>query len=185
MIIGIISDTHNMVLPSLYKLMSDVEMLIHAGDLENIRVLPEIQAICHNIIRVSGNRDFDEYPPEREYRVFEEKGIRFFVVHNLTTPTRLLGKNSILIQKLQPDIVVFGHMHAPYIEARNGTLFLNPGQAGWGRNSTQTALKVYLEEQQIVCHLYKLGQNESSLIANHIFLVNHSRNHARIFEKYI
>lgn len=183
MIIGIISDTHNLVLPSLYSLMSDVEMLIHAGDLENTHILPEIQAICHNLVRVAGNLDYNEYPPEPEYRIFKEKGIRFFLVHNLTTPTRILGRNSLIIEKYKPDIVVFGHMHVPYIEVRNGTLFLNPGQAGWGRSSTQTALKVHLVEQQIVCLLYKLGETESSLISNHTFIVNPNRNYARIVQK--
>jgi|SRR3990170_5714197 len=180
--IGIISDTHNLVLPSLYQLFSDINLLIHAGDVESSRVLPEIKAICSNLVRVAGNRDFDEYPPEREYRIFTEQGLKFFVVHNLTTPSHMLGKNKLLIEQHRPDIVVFGHMHIPFIELRQGTLVLNPGQAGWGKNRTRTALKVKLNGQRIVCQLYTLEETTASLTSNHTFLVDSSLSYGRIIK---
>jgi len=175
MIIGIISDTHNLVLPSLYPLFAYADMLIHAGDVESSSVVPQIQAICRNLIRVAGNRDLDEYPPEREYSIFKEHGVKFFVVHNLTTPNRILGKNKLLIDQHKPDIVVFGHMHTPFIEVHHGTLFLNPGQAGWGKNNTRTALKVQFKGQHICCQLYTLEETKSSLTSNHNFLIDPNR----------
>jgi predicted phosphodiesterase len=52
----------------------------------------------------------------------EIDGFRIYVLHILTELDPQAADNV--------DAVIYGHSHQPKIEAKNGTLFFNPGSAG-------------------------------------------------------
>lgn len=127
--IGVISDTH---LPGyderLSKIVSpyfgDVDFIIHAGDLVDLRVLDifaehEIKAVC-------GNMDYPsvkETLPEQLF--FEIRGFKFGVIHGWGSPSGI--EERILAKTGKADCIVYGHTHNPACHKKDGVFFFNPG----------------------------------------------------------
>lgn len=126
----IISDTHG-EMPLEIKNM-DFDTVIHAGDIGDAAFFGALGAAAgeKNIYAVSGNTDFilSGYLPESVSA--EIGGIKFFIVHNLTAPHRILPANESAIDSAHAEIVVFGHTHTPLVEERGGKIFINPGSLG-------------------------------------------------------
>jgi len=127
--IGVISDTHLSGYDERLKKVvnehfSDVDIVIHAGDLVDLRVLDifagkEVKAVC-------GNMDYPSVKEKLPEQVlFEIKGFKFGVVHGWGTPggieERILAKTGNL------DCIVYGHTHKPVCHKAEGVLFFNPG----------------------------------------------------------
>jgi putative phosphoesterase len=167
--IGVISDTHNIIASPLYMLFADIDLLVHGGDLDHPNTIPELESLCHHIERVAGNCDMYEYPAQPLYRFFTQQGIRFFVVHNLTTPDRIQKHNMQLISELNPHLVIFGHTHNPIIEQRNDHIFINPGQGGRGTALQNSAALIHIEKEQIVCEIYKIYNSSSEKLIQKVF----------------
>ena len=167
--IGVISDTHNSIVNPLYILFSDIDLLIHAGDLDHPNTVPELESLSHNIKRVAGNCDVYEYPSQPRYLYFTCDNIRFFVVHNLTTPHNIQQSNRELIATLKPHFIIFGHTHKPLIEERNGYIFINPGQGGQGTAPHNSAAIINIEKEQIVCEIYNTQNSHDEKIVQKIF----------------
>jgi putative phosphoesterase len=122
-LIGVISDTHGLLRPQAVQALEGVELIIHAGDIGDPKILRALKRIAP-VHAVRGNTDRGDWaadlPPTR---VVEVGGVHLYVLHELFTldldPTAA-GINA----------VIFGHSHEPHIERQNGVLFLNPGSAG-------------------------------------------------------
>jgi putative phosphoesterase len=154
--IGVISDTHiphrlKEMPPRVYELLAGCEMILHAGDLEDIHILEPLRRIAP-VYAVRGNvhwqsssgaHDQDLPPaltlPFHGHTLYMTHGhINFArtmldkVNHIRTNPT-LSQINHIIIQRLarikpaEANIVVFGHTHKPCAERIAGTLYFNPG----------------------------------------------------------
>ena len=126
----VISDTHGEMPLDINKIGFDV--MIHAGDIGNPAFFRQLDASIgeRNLFAVCGNTDFllCEYLPET---ISTEIGnTRFFVVHNLTAPHRILPANESAIKENCSGIVVFGHTHIPALAERDGRIFINPGSLG-------------------------------------------------------
>lgn len=117
----IISDTHGLIRPEVIDAISEVDHVIHAGDVDNLNTYLELNAY-ENMNIVSGNNDFFADLPMFLELTFAGK--KFFVVHDKDhIPRNLSGV----------DVVIFGHSHKAFKEERNGVLYLNPGSAGRAR----------------------------------------------------
>jgi uncharacterized protein len=121
--IGVISDTHGLLRPEAVKALKGVELIIHAGDVGNPKVLANLARIAP-VQAVRGNTDRGEWaadlPPTR---VVEVGGVHLYVLHELfclDLDPAAAGINA----------VIFGHSHSPHLERKNGVLYLNPGSAG-------------------------------------------------------
>jgi putative phosphoesterase len=142
--IGIVADTHDRVLPSLYDALAGVDEILHAGDVCRADVLAELEAIAP-VLAVHGNCDaralVERLPAER--RLVRE-GVVIHVVHghragrgDVDGIARLAGVveadaagSRRKPARGAPDLVVFGHSHEPCDEVRGRTRFFNPGTAG-------------------------------------------------------
>ncbi|MBP5406824.1 metallophosphoesterase family protein [bacterium] len=126
----VISDTHGEMPLNINKI--DFDVMIHAGDIGNPAFFREIDSAIgeKNMLAVYGNTDsvLCEYLPETVST--EIGGTKFFIVHNLTAPHRILSSNESAIKSNRSEIVVFGHTHIPAVEERGGILFVNPGSLG-------------------------------------------------------
>jgi uncharacterized protein len=130
--VGVVSDTHipsrgRFLPPALFQKLSDVDLILHAGDLVEESVLDELTLLAP-VEAVAGNMD----PPALQERLGHRKLIQIGpvsvgLVHGDgikgTTPGRAL--EAFLAWK--PDLVVFGHSHYPIYEDREGILLFNPG----------------------------------------------------------
>ncbi|HNU98899.1 MAG: metallophosphoesterase family protein [Verrucomicrobia bacterium] len=124
--LGIISDTHNFLDPQVKSLFAGVDHILHGGDIGLPRIIMELEAIAP-VTAVIGNADSGL--SLRETEVIELFGRRF-LVHHVVEPRRLADSLRRQIDRVQPDVVVFGHTHKPFRERIGETLFLNPGSAG-------------------------------------------------------
>lgn len=124
--IGIISDTHGLFREVLKDIFSGVEMILHAGDIGDEKVLFELNNIAHTIA-VYGNTDNINiryhYPKTKQITFFDRS---IYLLHNLEWLDIVPSSAGI-------DIVIHGHTHIPEIIYEDGVLFLNPGSAGQKR----------------------------------------------------
>ena len=133
--IGLVSDTHiptraRSLPKALFTVFQDVQLILHAGDLVEARVLAELGTLAP-VYAVGGNMD----PPEIKARLGRKKLIRIGthaigLIHGdgLAGTTRRRAEEAFAA--LHPDAIVFGHNHAPLCEYNSmGILLFNPGSA--------------------------------------------------------
>jgi putative phosphoesterase len=126
--VGIISDTHGLLRPEVFKHFEGVEHILHAGDVGPADLLAELEAIAP-VTAVWGNTDGWEIRSRVvEVARVELGGVRVVVVHGMQvgspTPARVVEAYP------GAELVVFGHSHRPVIERVDGVLAVNPGSAG-------------------------------------------------------
>jgi putative phosphoesterase len=129
--IGVISDTHlagadERLKKIIAEHFSDVNLILHAGDLVNLSVLDmfedkEVKAVCGNM----------DYPSVKEnlpeQLIFEIKGFKFGLIHGWGAPW---GMEKKLLERLgKLDCIVYGHTHKPANHKIDDVLFFNPGSA--------------------------------------------------------
>ncbi|MCX5850215.1 MAG: metallophosphoesterase family protein [Deltaproteobacteria bacterium] len=129
--IGVISDTHltdydDKMRRSVAEHFRDVDMILHAGDMVDLRVLKifgekEVKAVCVNIDNYSVR---EKYP---EHLLFEIKGIKFLLIHGWGSPWGIEDKISDGFKNV--DCIVYGHTHKPANHKKGKVLFFNPGSA--------------------------------------------------------
>jgi len=128
--IGIVSDTHDRVLPSLHAALAAVDEILHAGDIASEEALAEIGTIAP-VTAVGGNMDerplADRLPKEA---ILERAGVRIALVHG-----HRIGRASVddLARRYRDRgvyLVIWGHIHEPVSELRDGVRYFNPGTAG-------------------------------------------------------
>ena len=129
--IGVISDTHlsgydARLARIVAQHFKDVDFILHAGDLVDLRVLDIFAG--KEVKAVSGNMDNmpvkDKLP---EQLIFEIKGFKIGLIHGWGSP---LGIEEKLLAKLgDVNCVVYGHTHKPSNYKENGILFFNPGSS--------------------------------------------------------
>jgi len=133
--IGVISDTHGLLRPTVEKALKDVELIIHAGDIGNAVVLSALTQIAP-VAAVRGNMDKGAWAqklPVQEVVTVGETLI--YVVHDLDQidlNPRAAGFRA----------VISGHSHIPRVIEQNGVLYLNPGSAGPRRFKLPISLAV-------------------------------------------
>ena len=126
---GIVSDTHIPVRASslpdeLNTIFSGVDKIIHAGDLEDPRVLDDLAAIAP-VTAVAGNMDHSVYglPVKKSLTI---GSIKIGIMHGAGGP-----KNNIrpfLLKQLPGhDIIIYGHTHEAFWGEEGGIWFMNPG----------------------------------------------------------
>jgi hypothetical protein len=126
--IGIISDTHGLLRPQVFDVFQGVEHILHAGDIGNVDIITELQAIAP-VTAVWGNADGWEVRGRvPEVAEVELGGVRVAVIHGMQVGSPTPEK----IAALHPGagLVVFGHSHRPLIKQVGATLAVNPGSAG-------------------------------------------------------
>jgi hypothetical protein len=129
--VGVISDTHltgydDKVRKCIVEHFSDVDMILHAGDLVDLNVLDifkgkEVKAVCGNM----DSHSVKEKLPE--YLLFEIKGFKFALIHGWGSPWGIEEK--ILARFNDVDCIVYGHTHKPANYKKGKVLFFNPGSA--------------------------------------------------------
>jgi putative phosphoesterase len=132
--IGIVSDTHDRVLPALHAALAGVDEILHAGDIVGAEALAEIEAIAP-VTAVRGNMD-DRALAERlpEELLVTRDGVRIALVHGHrvghASVDDLVARFDSRLDSERPALVIWGHIHEPVSELRNGVRYFNPGTAG-------------------------------------------------------
>lgn len=125
MVIGLISDTHNLVRASVHTALAGVSVILHAGDVGEPMVLAELETIAP-VHAVFGNTDEPYYPLIASY-VHTVGSVRIHVSHGheLGAPTP-----ELLLAAYAEEVLVYGHTHRQLVTRADGRLVVNPGAAG-------------------------------------------------------
>jgi len=158
--IGVISDTHirpggrRLLPPRIFDLFASVDLIFHAGDLNTMQVVADLEAIAP-VVAVHGNNDDGEVmarlPPTRQMQIEEcwiglahgDRGHPQFTRSTAKTPANALSWFEGV------DCVVFGHSHrslVEWLELPGGRVLLfNPGSPTdkrWGPHHSCGLLRV-------------------------------------------
>jgi len=121
--IGVISDTHGLVRKSVLKSFKSVDLIVHAGDVGEPKVLDTLQTVA-KVHPVRGNVDGGKWTNNLPLTEVVEVGqVYLYVLHDL-------GSLELDPAAAGFNAVISGHSHIPMIEKRDDILYLNPGSAG-------------------------------------------------------
>lgn len=129
-----LSDTHiptraPFISPRIYELFEGAELILHAGDLVEMKMLAGLASIAP-VEAVAGNMD----PPELaralgRCKIICTGTIIIGLVHGDGEPGISVEKLRAAFMAYKPQVIVFGHSHQPYKMEQAGVLMFNPGSA--------------------------------------------------------
>jgi uncharacterized protein len=151
-LIGLVSDTHGLVRPSIFGALAGVELILHAGDVGD-GVLEELGVIAP-VRAVRGNTDRSDDPELVPAIEMEHEGVRIHVSHGhevgSPTPQKLLATYSA-------DLIVFGHTHRQIVVNVEGRWVVNPGAAGQRRFKLEPSVaRLRIERGQVGIEIVEL-----------------------------
>jgi uncharacterized protein len=148
--IGLISDTHlpdrlHALPPVLPTIFEGCDLLLHAGDVGELRVLDELGRIAP-LVAVHGNDDTAEAQRELpEQQVISSSRRRILLWHSHDPDPAaerslrqadawppVLARLRRRAQRAGATIAVFGHTHVPLLHEAGGVLLVNPGALASG-----------------------------------------------------
>jgi putative phosphoesterase len=129
--IGVISDTHledydDRMRQCVDKHFSDVDMILHAGDMVDLKILEifgkkDVKAVCGNMDNSSVKKMFPEH------LLFDINGFKFLLIHGWGSPWGIEEKIADRFKDV--NCIVYGHTHKPANHKKGNVLFFNPGSA--------------------------------------------------------
>lgn len=133
MLIGVISDTHipecaRKIPKAVLDEFRKVDMVLHAGDLVELRVLDELAQACPKVRAVCGNMDGEaarQALPVKD--IIQAEGFKIALMHGYGHPDKLLEVMKKEFAPERPDVVIFGHSHRALSEESAGVIYFNPG----------------------------------------------------------
>lgn len=147
--IGVISDTHGLFDRAILRHFQDVDHILHAGDIGGVDVIEQLKTLAP-VTAVSGNVDGYEESGVQAEAVIELAGRRIAIRHILYEGGRLTSAGRAFLERVQPDICIFGHTHQPKAEWRGATLLFNPSSAGPKRFTLPRGLGLLTIERETV-----------------------------------
>lgn len=130
--VGVLADTHFRTLKDGLALLESlllgpfagVEIILHAGDLGDTRILDGYLPVP--LLGVRGNTDgADARLPER--RVVELAGFRIGLIHGWGPMAGLEARVRREFAATALDCLIYGHSHLPACHREGGVLVFNPG----------------------------------------------------------
>ncbi len=125
--IGILSDTHTKsgrARRALDHLLDEgAEFIIHAGDIVKPEHLEELERCGRRYVAVYGNNDAHLHAFHNRYHLVQEP--HYFKL----AQTRFKLMHLPFYMSPDTEVVLFGHTHTFECDFKNGTLYLNPGEA--------------------------------------------------------
>lgn len=132
--IGVVSDTHCRAVrelsPQILDGLSSMDLLVHAGDYDEVSLLDELRALGIPFHGVYGNMDGPEVRrlvPSSE--VFEVEGFRIGITHPPDGGPPFGIERRVKKKLPEVDVIIFGHTHFVKNRLKGKVLYLNPGTA--------------------------------------------------------
>jgi len=159
--IGLISDTHSYLDPTVFEHFKNCDEIWHAGDFGNIEIANELNSF-KPLKGVYGNIDgYDIKSVYPEQLVFKCEKVKVMMRHIGGYPPRYNPetKKEILIHK--PQLFISGHSHILKImyDDKLNCLHINPGAAGkHGWQKVRTLVRFAIDEKDIKdCEVIELN----------------------------
>jgi putative phosphoesterase len=123
-LIGVISDTHGHLPSGVAKAFKKVDLIVHAGDIGDKRVLAKLEKIAP-VLAVRGNMDYGNWASQLPATEIMKIGHMALAVTHIA---HHLNENPV---KAGYTAVISGHTHRPDVYEKNGITFINPGSASF------------------------------------------------------
>ena len=131
--IAVLADTHvnklEYVPEKMLNVLSTVDLIIHAGDFTDVRLLEELKEL-REVKAVQGNMDSRELKtvlPVKEIVEIENK--RIGIIHGSGAPWGIEERVRKMFELDRIDVIVYGHSHRSQNKVIGDILFFNPGKA--------------------------------------------------------
>lgn len=151
--IGLLSDTHSVLLPSIADFLKNSDEIWHAGDWGSIEVYNQLNTITHVIRGVYGNIDGAHFSPKLpENNIFNCESVRVLITHIGGYPGNYQARVRKLIAEEKPKLYIAGHSHILKViyDKKYQCLHLNPGAAGKsGFHKVITAMRFEINGDKI------------------------------------
>jgi uncharacterized protein len=151
--IGLISDTHGSIPARVLDLFEGVDLILHAGDVEEDYSLAELEAVAKTIA-VRGNMDIDLSLDYYHFARYEDCGI--LVMHRLQDAYNQRNGGS-LVERYRPQLLVFGHTHYPTDNIHESMRRFNPGSPNRPRDGAGPTVGMLNVSQGQIQELKHLG----------------------------
>jgi putative phosphoesterase len=180
--IGLLSDTHvparmRALPPVLFERLAGVDLLLHAGDLDDPSILDQLRQIAP-VHAVRGNVHFQAPRPNDQglplYLDLEIESHRILLTHGhlslwntlrekvwLFLPDTPGRANRSIIRRLLrafpgKDVYVFGHSHRAMTERQAGSLFINPGAVCPTRGEVASVARLTVTVSRVIARILPL-----------------------------
>lgn len=142
--VGIISDTHGRISDDALEALSNVDHIIHAGDIGAQSVLLELEALAPTTAVLGNNDIYTDYGPGvKDHAVQTIGGVRLFVSHYPKDAERAADSGEY-------DLAIHGHTHVPRDEMRGDCRIINPGGAFRPRGGFKRSIAIVELEDGVV-----------------------------------
>lgn len=138
--IGVLSDTHCYIDPSVVSQLEGCDVILHAGDIGSIEVIKQLKSICDDVISVCGNNDNELQWQEHEHAELKnipqiaEVGLSGGMI-TITHGDEYFSDYDIWHQELRNNFsnskaIIYGHSHKMVCDQSDQPWVLNPGASG-------------------------------------------------------
>jgi uncharacterized protein len=163
----ILSDSHGHYDDQIGKYCHQANEIWHAGDIGGIECADRYNST--GIFKaVSGNIDDHKvrkcYPP---YSIFSIENVKVLLIHIAFRGSKLNEQTKELVNKSNPDILVYGHSHIVKVwrpDEFPKLLAINPGAVGYhGFHHERTMVRININDKKIDnVELIKLGSRNKN-----------------------
>ncbi|MBX2814341.1 MAG: metallophosphatase family protein [Saprospiraceae bacterium] len=150
--IGLLSDTHSYLDPSVFEHFEDCDEIWHAGDIGDPNVVDQLQAF-KPLRAVYGNIDSSAlrkaFPLNQR---FDCHGMDVLMTHIGGYPGRYTKRMRTLFAEQAPDLYICGHSHILKViyDKEYELLHMNPGACGHeGFHKIRTLLRFSIREGRV------------------------------------
>lgn len=151
--IGILSDTHSCWDDRYAKHFAQCDEIWHAGDIGDISIIEQLEAIVPTVRAVYGNIDHGQVCRRcKEVEIFEVEGVKVFMTHIGGYPGKYSPGLAKILAEENIRLFISGHSHILKVKAdpRLGLLHVNPGAAGYhGWQKVRTLVRLILDNGNI------------------------------------
>lgn len=146
--VGILSDTHSIMLPKVLDFLSSCAEIWHAGDIGGEDVLQKLSKVA-KVRAVYGNIDGTNLRIDHpEFLSFKVENIKVLMTHIGGYPKKYQPQALRKIKEEHPNLFICGHSHILKVmyDHDNNLLHINPGAAGkYGFHQVITAIRMDIE----------------------------------------
>ena len=163
--IGLLSDTHGYLDPTVFDHFADCDELWHAGDIGNSNLVAQLTEF-KPLRAVYGNIDGEPLKWELPETVrMTVEGLDILMIHIAGAFGRYTPALRSWVAEKKPDILICGHSHICKIarDEKFGWIYLNPGACGrHGFHQVRTVVRMTLDAGRIAgLEVIELGKRAS------------------------
>ena len=150
--IGLLSDTHSYLDPTILEHFRDCDEIWHAGDVGDASVLDALEAEIP-VRAVYGNIDGSALRQRLPLnQTFTVADLPVLITHIGGYPGRYTSRVRGLLDALRPQLYICGHSHILKVmmDRQRGTLHINPGACGrHGFHRMRTVVRFAIERSRV------------------------------------